>query len=324
MLHISLHKIFILAGMLIIGLASLSAQATIVASVKPIGFIAATIADGVTSVSVLLPDGASVHSYALRPSDIKNLKNAELVVWVGPDMEAFMSKAISNVSILHNNIQIDQIPGVQALLLRGVEHAELGSLYRHIGEKKIENSVSTDRQGRHYHGEYNMHLWMSPDIAKKIAIAIHAKLLQQMPISQDKLDANLRYFQSTLFVANDKIHKQLAPFKDKGYLVFHDAYTYFEKHYGLSPTGYFTINPEIQPGAKRLHHIRMKLIEQKGICIFAEPQLRPTVMQAISRGTDVRSGILDPLGASITLSKDSYVQFLVQLSDQYTSCFKGD
>ncbi|MNY34740.1 High-affinity zinc uptake system protein ZnuA precursor [compost metagenome] len=117
---------------------------------------------------------------------------------------------------------------------------------------------------------------------------------------------------------------ELAPLKGKGYFVFHDAYGYYEKHYGLTPLGHFTVNPEIQPGAQRLHEIRTQLVEQKATCVFAEPQFRPAVVEAVARGTSVRMGTLDPLGTNITLSKTSYLQFLSQLANQYSSCLKGD
>jgi zinc transport system substrate-binding protein len=114
----------------------------------------------------------------------------------------------------------------------------------------------------------------------------------------------------------------LTPVQGKGYFVFHDAYGYFEKHYGLSPLGHFTVNPEIQPGAQRLHQIRTQLVEQKAVCVFAEPQFRPAVINAVAKGTKVRSGTLDPLGIGIALGKDSYGKFLSQLSSQYVSCLK--
>jgi len=116
----------------------------------------------------------------------------------------------------------------------------------------------------------------------------------------------------------------LAPVKGKGYFVFHDAYGYFEKHYGLSPLGHFTVNPEIQPGAQRLHQIRTQLVEHKAVCVFAEPQFRPAVIHAVAQGTQARTGSLDPLGIGVALGKDSYMQFLAQLSNQYVSCLKGD
>ncbi|KGT86566.1 zinc ABC transporter substrate-binding protein [Erwinia typographi] len=290
------------------------AHSAVVASIKPLGFIAAAIADGVTPVEVLLPDGASEHDYALRPSDIKRLQGADLVVWIGPEMEAFMPRAVAQLPA-QKSIEISELPGIKPLLIKGDEEDE-----HHHDESDHDHEAS---EHEHHHGEYNMHLWMSPEIARQSAVAIHAKLLELMPQSRDKLDANLQYFEAELASANTQIGSQLAPVKGKGYFVFHDAYSYFEKHFGLTPTGHFTVNPEIQPGAQRLHQIRTQLVEQKAVCVFAEPQFRPAVIDAVARGTKVRSGTLDPLGIDITVAKDSYVKFLSQLSSQYTSCLKG-
>lgn len=159
-------------------------------------------------------------------------------------------------------------------------------------------------------------------MAKQTAIAIHAKLLELMPQKKDKLDANLLNFTDQLAQTEEKVVNMLAPVKGKGYFVFHDAYGYFEKRFGLSPLGYFTINPAIQPGAQRLHQIRTQLVEQKAVCVFAEPQFRPAVINAVAKGTEVRIGVLDPLGSNIALSKDSYAEFLLQLSDQYSRCLE--
>ncbi|KMV71002.1 zinc ABC transporter substrate-binding protein ZnuA [Erwinia aphidicola] len=315
MLHKKTRAFSMLAGLSVAASLALPAQAAVVASVKPVGFIASAIADGVTPVEILLPDGASEHDYALRPSDIKRLQDADLVVWVGPEMEAFMTKSAASLPA-QKNVEMDTLPGVKALLLKGGEdEEEEHEGHAHGGAEEHEH---------HHHGEYNMHLWMSPEIARKTAVAIHAKLLELMPQSKDKLDANLQHFEAELSSADAKIGNQLAPVKGKGYFVFHDAYTYFEKHYGLTPLGHFTVNPEIQPGAQRLHQIRTQLVEQKAACVFAEPQFRPAVIEAVARGTKVRSGTLDPLGTNITPGKDSYVTFLSQLSSQYASCLNGE
>lgn len=291
------------------------AHAALVASVKPLGFIAAAIADGVTPVEVLLPDGASEHDYSLRPSDIKRLRDADLVVWVGPEMEAFMPKAVAQLPA-QKSLELAGLETVKPLLIRGEDDDE--------HEHNAADLAHSEEAHHHHHGEYNMHLWMSPEIARQSAVAIHAKLLELMPQSRDKLDANLQHFEAELATADTQIGTQLAPVKGKGYFVFHDAYTYFEKHFGLTPTGHFTVNPEIQPGAQRLHQIRTELVEHKTTCVFAEPQFRPAVIDAVARGTQVRSGTLDPLGTNISVDRDSYVKFLSQLSSQYASCLKGD
>ncbi|MGK3142072.1 zinc ABC transporter substrate-binding protein ZnuA [Pantoea sp. C2G6] len=314
MLHNKKGALFALTAFSVTASLTLPAQADVVASMKPVGFIAAAIADGVTPVDVLLPDGASEHDYALRPSDAKRIKNADLVVWVGPEMEAFMAKSVAELPA-KKNLAMADIDGVKPLLISGAEDED-----EHAGEKSEEADADAHH---HHHGEFNMHLWLSPEIARKTAVAIHGKLLELMPQDKAKLDANLQQFEVALADTDKHVSAQLAPVRNKGYFVFHDAYTYFEKHYGLSPTGHFTVNPEIQPGAQRLHQIRTQLVEQKAVCVFAEPQFRPAVIDAVARGTQVRKGTLDPLGTDISLAKDSYVKFLSQLSSQYESCLKG-
>ncbi len=290
-----------------------SASAAVVTSIRPLGFIASAIADGVTPTEVLLPDGASPHDFALRPSDIQRLRSADLVLWVGPDMEAFLNKALLPISATRK-LAVSELPAVKPLLMKGEEDDD----HDHAGEA---HNHADDDHG-HHHGEYNMHVWLSPEIAKVTAIAIHDRLLELMPQNKDKLDANLRQFENLLTQTDKNVGNMLTPVQGKGYFVFHDAYGYFEKHYGLSPLGHFTVNPEIQPGAQRLHQIRTQLVEQKAVCVFAEPQFRPAVINAVAKGTKVRSGTLDPLGTGIALGKDSYGKFLAQLSNQYVSCLK--
>src|SRR5476649_2867567 len=304
-----IYKRMFLAAALVSGFTLTMAQASVVTSVRPLGFIASAIADGVTPTEILLPDGASPHDFALRPSDLQKMRRADLVVWVGPEMDAFMSKSAAQLPP-NRQVEIATLSTVTPLLQKG-DH-----------DDDDHEHGQGEHADDHHHGEYNMHVWMSPEIAKQTAIAIHAKLLELMPQKKDKLDANLKQFEDSLTKVDKNLGKMLQPVQGKGYFVFHDAYGYFEKHFGLSPLGHFTVNPEIQPGAQRLHLIRTQLVEQKAVCVFAEPQFRPAVINAVAQGTTVRMGTLDPLGSGIALGKDSYVNFLSHLTDQYVSCLK--
>jgi len=301
------------------GTAAQRADAAVVTSLKPLGFIASAIADGVTETQVLLPDGASEHDYSLRPSDAKRLQNADLVVWIGPEMEAFMNKSTQSIPDA-KKVTIAQLEGVKPLLMKGADDDDDD----HGDEAGHDHAHAEKGDAHHHHGDYNMHLWLSPEIARLSAVAIHDKLVELMPQSRARLDANLKDFEANLAATDKQVASELAPVKGKGYFVFHDAYGYYEKHYGLTPLGHFTVNPEIQPGAQRLHQIRTQLVEQKATCVFAEPQFRPAVVESVARGTNVRMGTLDPLGTNIQLSKESYPAFLTQLANQYASCLKGD
>ncbi|WP_426577207.1 zinc ABC transporter substrate-binding protein ZnuA [Xenorhabdus stockiae] len=288
-----------------------SAQADVVTSIRPLGFIAAAIADGVTETQVLLPDGASPHDYALRPSDIRKLDQADLVVWIGPDMETFLAKPIDKIA-QNKQLELADLPTIKPLLLKNSED-------NHDSDESNQHKHETDHE-HHHHGQYNMHIWLSPNIAQKAAQAIYTRLVERYPQHKQQLEVNLRKFNGQLVQTDKNITDMLKPALGKGYFVFHDAYGYFEKHYKLTPLGVFTVNPEIQPGAQRLHNIRTQLVEQKAKCIFAEPQFRPAVIHAVAKGTDVRIGTLDPLGSGIVLNKDSYMKFITQLSEQYSSC----
>ena len=316
--RIMLHKntlLFAALSAALWGSATQAANAAVVASLKPLGFIASAIAGGVTDTEVLLPDGASEHDYSLRPSDVKRLQGADLVVWIGPEMEAFMEKSVKNIPNA-KQVTIAQLNDVKPLLMKGADDDDDDHGHNDAGSEKSDE--------HHHHGDYNMHLWLSPEIARASAVAIHGKLVELMPQSRAKLDANLKDFEAQLASTETQVGNELAPLKGKGYFVFHDAYGYFEKQFGLTPLGHFTVNPEIQPGAQRLHEIRTQLVEQKATCVFAEPQFRPAVVEAVARGTSVRMGTLDPLGTNIKLGKTSYSAFLNQLANQYASCLKGD
>lgn len=168
-----------------------------------------------------------------------------------------------------------------------------------------------------------MHLWLSPEIARATAVAIHGKLVELMPQSRAKLDANLKDFEAQLASTEKQVGNELAPLKGKGYFVFHDAYGYFEKQFGLTPLGHFTVNPEIQPGAQRLHEIRTQLVEQKQPAFLLSHSSGQRSLRASHE--DIRSyGNVGSLGTNIKLGKTSYSEFLSQLANQYASCLKGD
>ncbi|WP_246543817.1 zinc ABC transporter substrate-binding protein ZnuA [Candidatus Profftia tarda] len=301
------------------------AEAKVLTSIRPLGFIASAITDGVTQTDVLLPDGASPHNYALKPSDIERLHNADLVVWVGPTMESFLTKITQKIED-KNNLILSILPNINSLLIKSHQECCYESLPQKNSIKKYKNinnlvkthSTSLEKHNVCNNSQYNLHIWLSPAIAKNIAIAIHSKLLLQNPQKKNKLDLNLRKFEEQLEQTEKKIVIMLQPVLGKGYFVFHDAYGYFEKTFGLTPLGYFTVNPAIQPGAQRLHQIRTQLVKPQAI--FAEPQFRPAIISVVSQGKIVHQGTLDPLGTAIALGANSYMQFLTQLSQQYVNC----
>ena len=166
----------------------------------------------------------------------------------------------------------------------------------------------------------NWHLWYSPAISQIVSQKVADKLTEQHPDKKELIAKNLADFNRTLTEQSDKIKAQLAPLKDKGFFVFHDAYSYFNDAYGLNQTGYFTINPLVAPGAKTIAHIKEEIEEHHVNCLFAEPQFTPKVIDSLAQSTKVNVGRLDPIGDNVQLGPNSYANFLQATADSYAQC----
>ncbi|YCO02892.1 zinc ABC transporter substrate-binding protein ZnuA [Vibrio sp. VNB-15] len=269
---------------------------TVLTSIKPIQMITTELTEGVTTPGVLLQNNASPHDYALRPSDVKKVAAADLVVWYGHDLEPFLEKVVVDRG---NTLTVSKIPGL-ALREFGSEHAH-------------------DHDG-HDHGTHDPHFWLGVETVQQVANAIAHKLAEIDPDHADTYAENLNKFEAQLKATDAEIRQQLTPVKDKGYFVFHDAYGYFEERYDLNQMGHFTVSPDRKPGAKTLIHIRKTLGTGDVACVFSEPQFTPAVIESVMRGNDVRTGVLDPLGSDIEVKSGSYFTFLKEMSNSFSQC----
>ncbi|MDG6828827.1 zinc ABC transporter substrate-binding protein ZnuA [Glaesserella parasuis] len=292
------------------------ANADVLTTVKPLGFIANAITDGVTETKVLLPTSASPHDYSLKPSDVEQLQSAQLVVWIGEEMETFLEKSIEKLP-KEKVLTLEDVPAIKELVEHSGEEKEEHHEHKH-GHSHNHTHHAHSHDG-HNHDE-DWHIWLSPQASEHIAEQIAERLSQQLPEQKAKIAENLANFKTTLATKNSEIAKQLAPVKSKGYYTFHDAYGYFEDAYGLKSLGSFTINPTVAPGAKTLNAIKKSIAQKKVQCLFAEPQFTPKVIESLSKGTSAKVGQLDPLGAKIELSKNAYPEFLQSLADQFGVC----
>ncbi|EDP58432.1 zinc ABC transporter substrate-binding protein ZnuA [Vibrio sp. AND4] len=269
---------------------------TVLTSIKPIQMIATELTEGVTKPDVLLQNNASPHDYALRPSDVKKVAAADLVIWYGHELEPFLEKVVTDKG---NTLTISQIPGL-SLRKFGSEHA-----HEHDG---------------HHHGTHDPHFWLGFETVQQVANAIAHKLAEIDPEHAAIYTQNLNNFEIQLKATDAEIKQQLTPVQDKGYFVFHDAYGYFEEHYKLNQMGHFTVSPDRKPGAKTLIHIRKTLGAGDVSCVFSEPQFTPAVIESVMRGSNVNTGILDPLGSEIDVKSGSYFEFLQSLSNSFSQC----
>lgn len=315
---------------------ALGANANVVTSIKPLGFIASAIADNVTPVEIIVPAGASPHDYHLKPADVKKLKAADIVLWIGEDVDGFLEKTLEQFDE-KKQLEIADFDEIKPFLGKAEHHHHdheedhHAHKHEHHHDHKHEHGHkhehSHKHEHKHEHEEHshdelstNWHVWYSPEISQVVAGKLAEKLTAVYPDKKSLIAQNLAEFNRTLAEKSEKIKAQLAPLKDKGFYVFHDAYGYFNDAYGLKQTGAFTINPLVAPGAKTLATIKEEIEEHKVSCLFAEPQFTPKVIETLAKGRGVHIGRLDPMGDKVQLGKTAYTDFLQFTADSYGEC----
>ncbi|PLY01973.1 MAG: zinc ABC transporter substrate-binding protein [Desulfuromonas sp.] len=283
----------------------------VVVSIKPLHSLVSGVMQGVGEPALLVKGGGSPHGYSLKPSEARALAQADLVVWVGPELETFLEKPL--VTLAHS---------AQQLALAGELHDDL--LEKRDGGA-WESGHHDEHEGHgHEHGgdASDLHLWLSPKLAQKIVQLVGDRLMALDPPHQLEYAANTASLIQRLDRFDQGLARQLAPVKDVPYVVFHAAYQYFETAYGLNAVGSVTIDPERKPGAKKILEIRNKIHTLNARCVFSEPQFESRLIATIIEGTDCRTGVLDPLGADIPAGPDAYFTLLQRLADNLEAGLK--
>ncbi len=282
----------------------------VVTSVKPLQLIAAAVLGELAQPQVLIPPGASPHHYALKPSDRRKLAQADLLMWVGPDLELFLQKSLVSSKV------------ATLTLLPADAHAD---------ESAAEHAAHTDEPDQHEgdhdehdHGGVDPHLWLDPMQALQAAQQLTARLSQLYPQHQGQLEANLLKFSRRLIQVDQQLAADLLPLQGKGFFVFHDAYGRFMDRYQLKMLGAFTVDPGRPVGTRHLSNIRDQLQANAAVCVFGEPQFKAAVVKAVVDDLPVGYGELDPLALDATVSPRGYTEYLQQLGTQVSRCLKTE
>lgn len=282
------------------------AQVNILTSIKPLQLIAQAIQGEHGQAQVLLPPGASPHSFSLRPSDRKRLAEAELFYWIGPDMENFLIPLAKQHQ--QASIAVQNLPNLQ-LLYYPTEH----------DDKEDEHERHAEHDHHHQPGGLDTHLWLSIPNARVIAERMAADLsrldAQHAPAYQN----NLAAFQQRLTDLDNELKNQLASVQNKSFFVFHEAFNYFEQAYGLEHGGVLAINAEVQPGARHLQEMRQRLEQAGPSCIFTEPPTTPRLAYSLSKDLPIQLQEVDVLG----VQAQDYEQLLQELASQLKQCLSS-
>ncbi|MBJ7536897.1 zinc ABC transporter substrate-binding protein [Marinomonas transparens] len=346
--------------LLTLGVSALSpltmAKPVIVTSIQPVSMVVAAITGDRAEIEQIVSSTASPHDFALRPSDLRKIAQADTVVWVGESLESFLEKPLENAGKEASSIEWLALDGMS---LRDFgeehhdehaghddhdehaghddhdEHAGHDDHDEHAGHDDHDEHAGHDDHDEHgghddhdehvgheghHHDGVDPHVWLSPDNAKVLARAVTKRLASLDADNAKYYQANLAKFEQGLTTQDATIRAALNKVNKVPYIVFHDGYSYFEEHYALNHAGEVTVSPERKPGAKKVAELRHEIEEHKVQCVFSEPQFSPAIVNTLLEGTKVKTARLDPLGSDIKLDMNAYFNFMNSLSDQFLSC----
>ncbi len=271
----------------------------VVVSIKPIHSLVANIMAGAETPTLLVKQGGSPHGYAMRPSEARALHQADLVIWVGPELESFLEKPLASGS----KRQLQLAAAMPDLLLP----IRTGGQW----QKQDQTHHHNDDHTR----EFDPHLWLGLAQAQRIATVTVAALIDIDPANRELYQANGKTLQHRLTRLQTELEQRLTPFADVPYVVFHDAYQYFETSFDMNAVGSVAIDPERSPGIRRILEIRSRIKDLDARCVFSEPQFEPRLVATVIEGTGAATADLDPVGADLPAGPDAYFTLMRNMGE---------
>ena len=359
---------------------AVQADVNVVASIKPVHSLVAAVMQGVGTPDLIVQGAGSPHTYALKPSQAKQLQEADLVFWMSHDLEAFLEKPIEGIATKATSVLLTESHGLTKLTFRegGAfdshghdehddhkdhddhseekhddhgqdDHAEEKQDDHghddhaedkhddhghddHAGDKHDDHGHDDhddhaeekhddhDDHDDHGHEGFDPHVWLDPLNAKAMVHEIEEALSEADPDNAAAYAANAESVMGRLDNLVAEIDAELQPVKDRGYVVFHDAYQYFETRFGVSAVGSITVSPEILPGAERVSELQEKVRSLDATCVFSEPQFEPKLVATVTENTNAGTGVLDPLGAAIDDGPDLYFTLIRNMARALKEC----
>lgn len=352
---IRLKAFFLASTLLAFSVGSASAEVKVVASIKPVHSLVAAVMEGVGEPGLIIEGAGSPHTYALRPSQAQMLEQANVVFWIGHELEAFLEKPLETVGANAKSIELVDAHDLVKLGFRegGAfekhDHGDEAGHDDHAHESEAAHDHSheeaadaehdhahekaaaaghdhahekTEEAGHegHDHGAFDAHVWLDPVNAKAMVHEIEEALVEADPDNAARYEANAAAVTARLETLIAEVSSELEPVKGKGFIVFHDGYQYFENRFGITASGSITVSPEVMPGAERITEIRARVQELGAACVFAEPQFEPKLVSTVTEGTNAKSGTLDPLGAELEDGAELYFQLIRNMSTSIKTC----
>lgn len=341
----------------LLGGTALADVPNVAADIAPVHSLVARVMQGVGEPSLIVAPGASPHEYSLRPSEATALQEADLVFWVSPDLTPWLEGAIETLAGGATVTELLEVDGTTELPFRegasfevhdhgdedhadedhdahghdehakGEDHDDHGhdehaEEAEHDGHGHEEHEEHADGDGHegHDHGEHDPHAWLSPDNGSVWLNAIAAQLSTADPDNAGAYFANAAAGREELVALSAEINGILDPVRGRNFIVFHDAYQYFETAFDFPASGAISVSDASDPSPARIAEIQARVAEQNVTCVLSEPQFDPGIVAAVMDGSEANTGVLDPLGSDLELGPDLYGNVLRNLATALADC----
>lgn len=346
-----------LVALLSCGLPAMAEAPRVATDITPVQSLVARVMQGAGEADVIVRPGMSPHGYAMRPSEARALEQADLVIWMGADLTPWMEHAIETLAgdaaviTLLDNPETHTLPTRTGARFEAHDHDHGHDHddhahdehdhddHDHDGHDDHDHDHDHDGHDDHAHGDHDHdghddhdhddhahdhdgtdpHAWLDPQNGERWLGLIAAELSVLDPENAALYTANAEEAKAELAALSSDIATQLAPLGDRPFLVFHDAYQYFETRFGLPAAGAVSLSDASDPGPARLAELRALVDEENVVCAFAEPQFNTAILENVF-ADDLRIGQLDPLGLDHPMGPGLYPALLRDMADAMTDC----
>ena len=305
----------------------------VISTIQPINSLVSAVIGNTGKSITIIPSEQSPHDFKLKPSDVKVLQNGNIIFYVSNHLESSITKVLKNLPKNIKLINLMEESGVNHLAIRDNDAWERHDHHGHDDHddhdkhgKKHDDHDDHDKHGKKHddHDDHekedDVHVWLSPDNAIKIVQKVNKVLSLYFPENSKIYNDNTTKFIDKIRNLKMELVKELSPIKNKPYIVFHDAYQYFEKTFELNAVGSVALEGDIASSPKQISLIKDKIVKSKALCVFQEPQFDSKLVKIVVEGTDAKIGTLDPLGVNISENKDFYLQLITNMAKSLKEC----
>ena len=312
-----MNKLFTIITLLFISNTSVFASETkgVITTIQPINALVNAVIGNTGGSTSLIPSEVSPHEFKLKPSDVKSLQNGNIIFYISSHLESSITKVFKNLPKNIKIVNLMEETGVNHLAIRDNEEWE-----RHDHHDDHDKHAKKDDHHDDHEKEDDVHIWLDPDNAIKIIQKVNKELSLLFPENSQIYNKNATDIINKITELKREIKEELLSIKDKPYIVFHDAYQYFEKVFGLNAVGSIALEDDVATSPKQISYIRNKIIKSNVSCVFQEPQFDSKLVKTVVEGTDAKIGTLDPLGVDIANKKDFYLQLIRNMSKSLKEC----